>query len=245
MSETGFPHTSGDGPSIVTTSISCVLFSPHKWGWSEQRTNNRKTKTVFPTQVGMVRSPTRESCFGHRFPHTSGDGPSPYPLPMRSGRFSPHKWGWSVDMLHHPCGIGVFPTQVGMVRHEKHHYRAAGSFPHTSGDGPANNGQKSKPPSFSPHKWGWSVTVIDEPLAITVFPTQVGMVRMPAASGIMRRSFPHTSGDGPDTHHRHAPLGKFSPHKWGWSVNTRAQAVRPLVFPTRVGMVRIPSFFMA
>ncbi len=164
-------------PSIATR-LGCRAFSPHAWGWSDNR--------VGPGDASEL----------DRFPHTRGDGPDPVDAMfsphawgwselVRARRaFSPHAWGWSVTrrcsnskdvfptrvgMVRHNGSWNVFPTRVGMVREAGisfPHTRGDGprcpcvtlasiGFPHTRGDGPFA-GTLVHP--FSPHAWGWSVT---------------------------------------------------------------------------------------
>ena len=70
-----FPHTRGDGPGCRRNANPIHSFSPHAWGWSVSRTSNGVTLQVFPTRVGMVRSPAHSRACLPRFPHTRGDGP--------------------------------------------------------------------------------------------------------------------------------------------------------------------------
>ena len=50
-----FPHMRGDGPFAVHAYSMRQEFSPHAWGWSDNRRKMRETAAVFPTCVGMVR----------------------------------------------------------------------------------------------------------------------------------------------------------------------------------------------
>ncbi len=95
---TSSPHTRGDGPPVGMRRGRRWKFSPHAWGWSGMAGRGAERGTVLPTRVGMVRwcwiitSPTRRS------PHTRGDGPT-HTSGVTVGReFSPHAWGWSVNL---------------------------------------------------------------------------------------------------------------------------------------------------
>src|ERR1044071_7071647 len=93
--------------------------------------------------------------------------------------------------------------------------------------------------AFSPHAWGWSVIPDHEKAFPPVFPTRVGMVRLPSPFAMLAASFPHTRGDGPSSAPRPILCLWFSPHAWGWSGIARVKAKPENVFPTRVGMVRV------
>jgi hypothetical protein len=52
---------------------------------------------------------------------------------------------------------------------------------------------------------------------------------------------PHTRGDGPERTQASKKLLQFSPHAWGWSATVARGDRRPVVLPTRVGMVRLSA----
>ncbi len=112
-------------------------------------------------------------------------------------------------------------------------------FPHPRGDGPPSPFSDAPLFAFSPPAWGWSGWRHDDRPADVVFPTRVGMVRRPLERIPASGSFPHPRGDGPP---RRSALGRttrFSPPAWGWSGRPLIRNQLLLVFPTRVGMVRV------
>jgi len=50
-----FPHARGDGPATPTTGAASPAFSPRPWGWSPLFRDYRRSRSIFPTPVGMVR----------------------------------------------------------------------------------------------------------------------------------------------------------------------------------------------
>ena len=78
-------------------------------------------------------------------------------------------------------------------------------------------------------------------VARDVFPTRVGMVRRNGIPFACRTSFPHTRGDGPKPGSVSLASIRFSPHAWGWSGSQAHGESALLVFPTRVGMVRVEA----
>ena len=74
---------------------------------------------------------------------------------------------------------------------------------------------------FSPHAWGWTVTIRSVYTDSTVLPTRVG---------VDRAHRPATHG------HR-----EFSPHAWGWTAAALVAATDEQVLPTRVGVDRIAA----
>ena len=74
-SSTRFPHMRGDGPPSCAPCRILPTFSPHAWGWSENRRIAENLQKVFPTCVGMVRVRAAHPARLSRFPHMRGDGP--------------------------------------------------------------------------------------------------------------------------------------------------------------------------
>ena len=172
------------------------------------------------------------------FPHARGDGPQRGFLPNDLVGFSPRPWGWSEAERRIRDFTFVFPTPVGMVRLNENFSETEKCFPHARGDGPLIRVPTVKAPVFSPRPWGWSV---DDQLTVQidcVFPTPVGMVRLPAEQPAIFAGFPHARGDGPKNHPRMSNALQFSPRPWGWSVFRNVPFPLLLVFPTPVGMVR-------
>ena len=133
-------------------------------------------------------------------------------------QFSPPAWGWSVSSWLRGESGWVFPTRVGMVRRSSSPATPSGGFPHPRGDGPSALKDEHGVEEFSPPAWGWSG----------------GALRS------MRQARFSPPAWGWSGHHRAAALRpKFSPPAWGWSGSCRPGAPRAVVFPTRVGMVRI------
>ena len=155
-----------------------MSFSPHAWGWTVKELLEWKRNRVFPTRVGVDRRvlDPEPQCLG--FPHTRGGGPHlgarPMPLPIRF----PHTRGGGPifsDIVQE--AEAVFPTRVGVDRDRLVSGRWARAF--------------------SPHAWGWTMTIQAPMITPTVFPTRVGVDRSDF-------SLTPTSS-------------VFSPHAWGWT----------------------------
>ncbi len=125
-----------------------------------------------------------------------------------------------------------------MVRRSPRSPRWWSYFPHTRGDGPAMDARLQVLEIFSPHAWGWSGSPMGELWESIIFPTRVGMVRVFTRFGSAASNFPHTRGDGPSFFSQIFLTFAFSPHAWGWSEPLCRTGRHPLIFPTRVGMVR-------
>ena len=196
--------------------------------------------SVFPTRVGMVRLRVVRRVWATRFPHARGDGPLGRQRLPPTMRFSPRAWGWSASPQTRPRRGLVFPTRVGMVRNCAPSPRSRGGFPHARGDGPTIPLHRAQIILFSPRAWGWSAARLDRCGDVAVFPTRVGMVRRPTGCPASRPRFPHARGDGPSASRTGPRWWPFSPRAWGWSGDIDALVIGVEVFPTRVGMVRLP-----
>ncbi len=133
----GVPHARGDGPSITLPTSSRQRCSPRAWGWSAVPNRRGVLEGVFPTRVGMVRTPLGRAPFPGRVPHARGDGPLGHHNSVFNRLCSPRAWGWSES--DHPSRQHdhVFPTRVGMVRGRDSPWPQPSSVPHARGDGPA------------------------------------------------------------------------------------------------------------
>jgi len=108
----------------------------------------------------------------------------------------------------------VFPTHVGMDLICRIFRGSSVSFPHTRGDGPCTGLLYRVPEMFSPHTWGWTQASGHVELAVSVFPTHVGMDHIIPQPIQLMQGFPHTRGDGPWLQFARYNDMEFSPHTW-------------------------------
>ena len=105
-----------------------------------------------------------------------------------------------------------------MVRNLSKHHREKAGFPHARGDGPMVELSDDLVEMFSPRPWGWSALMMTREEMRSVFPTPVGMVRAVRWLYLIKSSFPHARGDGPQSGTKKVVDVMFSPRPWGWSV---------------------------
>ncbi len=145
--------------------------------------------------------------------------------------FSPRAWGWT-DVVRVECADGeVFPTRVGMDRCSHELGRGPVRFPHARGDGPAGVPPVRGDIPFSPRAWGWTGGVARLIHGPQVFPTRVGMDRLPPSHHLCNRRFPHARGDGPDRFLCLSGRLAFSPRAWGWTGRRATLPPRQARFP--------------
>ena len=123
------------------------------------REDLRRWESVFPTHVGVDRSPLLRIS-------------SPY-------MYSPRTWGWTIQLsssfnpplsIPHARGGGPFPT----------HCKAHGNtvFPTHVGVDRVKNRTRKGVTLYSPRTWGWTVIGDAGDFEAVVFPTHVGVDRL-------------------------------------------------------------------
>ena len=90
-----FPHSRGDVPRMLPGLKVSVKFSPLAWGCSGTYAPGARRNQVFPTRVGMFRTPIVFGCSRQGFPHSRGDVPASAAFGDGLRSFSPLAWGCS------------------------------------------------------------------------------------------------------------------------------------------------------
>ena len=174
-----------------------------------------------------------------RVPHACGDGPTLWTAIITVIVSSPRLWGWP-GTFNKRQGMSIeFPTPVGMARHPVARHCELAGVPHACGDGPSVRPVAPVSARSSPRLWGWPELTGRASQGAHEFPTPVGMARDHAESPAPQPRVPHACGDGPTRPVRPLPTGWSSPRLWGWPARRVRHRLRPLEFPTPVGMARI------
>ena len=71
---------------------------------------------------------------------------------------------------------------------------------------------------YSPRTWGWTAGCGNLLGLDGVFPTHVGMDRLPNRGGVRPSRIPHARGDGPYALACDWVSVVYSPRTWGWTV---------------------------
>ena len=140
-----FPHACGDVPSHGPLFIQFVKFSPRMWGCSVVMIPILLILPVFPTHVGMFRTPPSSRGEYPCFPHACGDVPSIRAFKAVELEFSPRMWGCSDVAWGAVHPERVFPTHVGMFRICSRGEPTLQSFPHACGDVPGLHRKTIRP----------------------------------------------------------------------------------------------------
>ena len=216
-----FPHARGDVPRSQIRQNKTLTFSPRTWGCSAAGAHRCGRRDVFPTHVGMFRSSGDVSYIPICFPHARGDVPCYAGCTTDAVVFSPRTWGCSgIGRLNAEATI-VFPTHVGMFRHNPWRRSGGGGFPHARGDVPLLAIIGSSQFRFSPRTWGCSAPGGNAQPSDGVFPTHVGMFHAYAPTATRNQCFPHARGDVPAKAPPAVSVDEFSPRTWGCSGDYR------------------------
>lgn len=152
---------------------------------------------VFPTGVGMYRTPITALINQSSVPHSCGDEPATMIRYHITTECSPHAWGWTGNGNLCPPFKRVFPTCVGMNRVFNTCLLSMFCVPHMCGDGPLNPCIRDFSNTCSPHTWGWTAANAGSVPGNEVFPTYVGMNRYSLFFARKPICVPHMRGDGP------------------------------------------------
>ncbi len=176
--------------------------------------HHRRSGSVLPTHVGVVRRRWRRRRWRRGAPHARGGG-STDPVLCAAPSSAPHARGGGSDVLNrrakksmcsprtrgwfgHDEARGVvvlvFPTHVGVVRTDPAAATSSCRAPHARGGGSFRPVMRTVTASCSPRTWGWFGHGLGRRLARVVLPTHVGVVR--AWPGTRRRGAcaPHARG---------------------------------------------------
>ena len=163
-----------------------------------------KSKSVFPTPVGVF---LRKKCFPSTkrcLPHARGGVSQPARRDRRTSRSSPRPWG----CFHSTFVLGycakVFPTPVGVFLRQENKKAERRCLPHARGGVSFRRLTLTVFRSSSPRPWGCFHRSSRRTRSPLVFPTPVGVFPQVIAPNQIAFSLPHARG-GVSTGHRAEP----------------------------------------
>ena len=148
------PHTRGGVSVSCRWTGTAALSSPHPWGCFRAPSAARRTKSVFPTPVGVFLRQDLTCGKCACLPHTRG-GVSASPAHTAPPRLSsPHPWGCFSGQPGQRPHLQVFPTPVGVFPGPECAGVPAAGLPHTRGGVSADASSVFEVTASSPHPWG-------------------------------------------------------------------------------------------
>ncbi len=232
----GFPHACGGVPVERNDLILHFSFSPRMWGCTGKWNTLQGDEFVFPTHVGVYRTPSPSTLRTPRFPHACGGVPMYWKFPDILTKFSPRMWGCtdrSRVLSHHGT---VFPTHVGVYRSLLFVFHRDSCFPHACGGVPLDTVVLWLLHLFSPRMWGCTSDCSFSSMLNSVFPTHVGVYREAVLRIELFKRFPHACGGVPAQPIFSIRLILFSPRMWGCTGKELQFRTPQEVFPTHVGV---------
>ncbi len=112
------PHARGGGPASGSAEAMAENSSPRTWGWTLRARHRVSLTVLFPTHVGVDRPGWVARLSPSALPHARGGGPGNDSAIRRSAASSPRTWGWTDWRLAGRVPTDLFPTHVGVDRHE-------------------------------------------------------------------------------------------------------------------------------
>src|SRR5690606_18438038 len=113
-----------------------VESSPRTWGCTGKWAMWCEGWPVFPTHVGMYRRGAACGSTRLRLPHARGDVPLSTLDSGHHALSSPRTWGCTAEFFNNLQLLVVFPTHVGMYRHQGGYRLLQQRLPHARGDVP-------------------------------------------------------------------------------------------------------------
>ena len=132
----GFPHRRGGVPGGAPTMTISGTFSPQAWGCTAEPRNEFCPEQVFPTGVGVYRTPCPHTKEAPVFPTGVGVYQQRHTPTRNSKAFSPQAWGCTAVIIDDGLRYLVFPTGVGVYRLVTRVPSPRKRFPHRRGGVP-------------------------------------------------------------------------------------------------------------
>ena len=193
---------------------------------------------MFPTHVGIARSPSRTSSIGTHVPHACGDCADDQVVNGNGAACSPRMWGLRAPAAYDRAVFVMFPTHVGIARGRGMDGLRQGNVPHACGDCATASGCRNSLPRCSPRMWGLRVTTLRARVTDNMFPTHVGIARPARTRPNPSRDVPHACGDCAERQGAPVGAGVCSPRMWGLREIQRGGNRFAVMFPTHVGIAR-------
>ena len=189
--------------------------SPRTWGCFSLTHRHIGRVLVFPTHVGVCRSPRPDQC---------------------GSASSPRTWGCFHARRQHASAFFVFPTHVGVFLDERPYLELIDGLPHARGGVSWGGLQAGRVISSSPRTWGCFPCILPFPALYGVFPTHVGVFLVRKSTDRPDVSLPHARGGVSKGQKQAKRQSMSSPRTWGCFHIRVFFACESCVFPTHVGV---------
>ncbi len=132
----------------------------------------------------------------------------------------------------------LFPTSVGVYRKGSFSLPTHNTIPHERGGVPLMKLIKTLENIYSPRAWGCTGSGILHRAEVRLFPTSVGVYRLPSTATNRPLSIPHERGGVPYGGNSQGSVKRYSPRAWGCTDVKGEQSAIVFLFPTSVGVYR-------
>ena len=169
------PHVRGGVSYAYAYGQIAMSSSPRPWGCFHSARPRLHHRFVFPTSVGVFLSRPLERRKDASLPHVRGGVSNSAWSAALSSRSSPRPWGCFLGFADFDNGTAVFPTSVGVFLSGAIVILQSASLPHVRGGVSYSPGAVLRPERSSPRPWGCFHQMSSHDLAVSVFPTSVGV----------------------------------------------------------------------
>ena len=149
-------HVCGGDPILLFMSIGTTKYSPRMWRWSQLLLNVLLIGLVFSTYVEVILKGISSIFFQLGILHVCGGDPNLYRAYLKSKRYSPRMWRWSLNTLIELIGLVVFSTYVEVILLGVITVPSLSSILHVCGGDPKNLSALLQNQRYSPRMWRWS-----------------------------------------------------------------------------------------
>ena len=181
--------------------------------------NDGMSDNVFPMYVGVILRLNHDVLLPDCIPHVCGGDPKRPIIPDSSHTYSPCMWGWSLIAVPYTEDTFVFPMYVGVILQLTFFQVANSCIPHVCGGDPRLLLLAEFLIRYSPCMWGWSSDHQLWVVALSVFPTYVGVILRWCMIYVNPFCIPHVCGGDPNKVNCGVYRLTYSPCMWGRSLS--------------------------
>ena len=165
------------------------------WGLRAASRTVREAGQMFPTHVGIARTALASSDRGHYVPYACGDCAPPKLAVRKVKQCSLRMWGLRDSAAPPVDDHDMFPTHVGIARPSTRRGMDSPDVPYACGDCARSFALFFVLFLCSLRMWGLRVFFLYRPFFAYMFPTHVGIARVPAIHSALARHVPYACGD--------------------------------------------------
>ena len=196
---------------------------------------------MFPTHVGIARKMAVDGMPNTDVPYACGDCADPVDVAPDRRACSLRMWGLRGSLDDRMRAIQMFPTHVGIAREIPEPRAQRDHVPYACGDCAQILTALTAPTPCSLRMWGLRDALRTQAAWKCMFPTHVGIARVPASLRDATGDVPYACGDCATITGPRAAPRRCSLRMWGLRASVGGLTLVAGMFPTHVGIARTGS----